>query len=184
MSQTNITNTSLAVGEPWSSSKSIAFNDAINDNDTRLTAVEGTTSRVQVMNDAVTGFIDQYTVAEIGSFQTFQAPINMTLTTFQFTITDNVDNANNADATIPAETTAAGVLELVLELYNNSTQTWSSILSVNPRIDVGLSGRGTQSNNATFSTSAITLGQYIRIRPISFKDRQGSFHVQCTAEAT
>ena len=184
MSQTSITTTELGVGEPWSSSKTIAFNNAINDNDTRVTALEGSTSRVRVMNDAVTGFIDQYSVEEIGSFQTFQAPINITLTTFQFTITDNIDNPGNADATIPAETTTAGTLELVLELFDDTSGTWSSILSSNPTIISGVAGRGTQSNNATFSTANITTGQYIRIRPVSFKDRQGSFHIQCTAEAT
>ena len=184
MAQTGVTTANLAVGQPWTSARAIAFNNAINDNDTRLTAVEGTTARVQVMNDAVTGFIDQYEPIEIGSFQTFQAPVNMTLTTFQFTITDNISNPGNTDATIPAETTTAGTLELTLELFNDVTDTWASILLVNPTIPSGTAGRGTQSNNATFATSAITAGQYIRIRPVSFKDRQGSFHIQCTAEAS
>ena len=108
----------------------------------------------------------------------------MILTTFQFTITDNISNPGNADATLPAETTTAGTLELVLELFNDTTDTWSSILSVNPVIISGLAGRGTQSNNATFATSAISAGEYIRIRPLTFKDRQGSFHIQCTGEAS
>ena len=59
MSQTGISTENLAVGQPWSSSKANAFNNAINDNDTVLTALQGSTSRIQVMNDAVTGFIDQ-----------------------------------------------------------------------------------------------------------------------------
>ena len=184
MSQTGISTENLAVGQPWSSSKANAFNNAINDNDTVLTALQGSTSRIQVMNDAVTGFIDQYQPAEIGSFQTFQAPVDMILTTFQFTITDNISNPGNADATLPAETTTAGTLELVLELFNDTTDTWSSILSANPVIISGLAGRGTQSNNATFATSAISAGEYIRIRPLTFKDRQGSFHIQCTGEAS
>ena len=183
MSQTNITDSSLDVGQPWSSSKAKAFNNSINDNDTRLTALEGTSSRIQVMNDAVVGFIDQYLVTEIGSFQTFEAPINLTLTTFQFTITDNVDNPGSANALIPAETSASGILELTLEKFNPITQTWASILSVNPVIANGVSGRGASSNNATFSNANVDTGEYIRIRPLNFKDKQGSFHVQCTAEA-
>ena len=184
MSQTGIMIGNLAVGEPWSSSKAVAFNSAINDNDERLTGLEGTTARIPVMNDAITGFIDQYAVGEIGSFQTFQAPVNMTLITFQFTITDNVVNPSNANATLPAETTAAGTLELTLELFNDVSKEWSSIVAVNPVIISGFAGRGTQSNNATFATPNILAGQYIRIRPVTFKDRQGSFHIQCTGEAS
>ena len=183
MSQTNITDSSLDVGQPWTSFKSKSFNNAINDNDTRITALEGTSSRIRIMNDAITGFIDQYLVTEIGSFQTFEAPVNITLTTLQMTITDNVDNPNSTNATIPAETSTDGILEITLELFDASSQTWSSILSVNPFIANGIAGRGTSSNNATFSTADIDAGQYIRIRPLNFKDKQGSFHIQCTAEA-
>ena len=184
MAQTNVTDASLAVGQPWASSKALAFNAGINDNDTRLTALEGSSNRIRVMNDAVVGFIDQYSVTEIGSFQTFEAPVNMILTTLQMTITDNVNNPGNASLLIPAETSSSGILELTLELFNPATQTWTSILSVNPIIANGISGRGTTSNNATFSTANITAGQYIRIRPLNFKDKQGSFHIQCTAEAS
>ena len=183
MSQTTITDSSLDVGQPWSSLKAKAFNNSINDNDNRVTALEGTSSRIRIMNDAVVGFIDQYAVTEIGSFQTFEAPINMTLTTLQFTITDNVDNPGNTNLLIPAETSTSGILELTLELFNPVALTWGSILSVNPIIANGVAGRGTSSNNATFSTANIDAGQYIRIRPLNFKDKQGSFHVQCTAEA-
>lgn len=183
MSQTNISNLTLIVGNPWTSGTAIAINNAINDNDIRITALEGTSSRIRIMNDAITGFIDQYLVTEIGSFQTFEAPVNLTLTTLQMTITDNVINPDSANATIPAETSADGILEITLELFDDVNDSWSSILSVNPVIANGVAGRGTSSNNATFSTADIDAGDYIRIRPLNFKDKQGSFHIQCTAEA-
>ena len=183
MSNTGFTSTEFTVGNPIKSSTMNQFNTSINDNDARQSASEASLSRIQVMNDAVVGFIDQYLVTEIGSFQTFEAPVNMTLITFQFTITDNVDNPGNTNFLIPAETTTSGILELTLELFNDSNDTWNSIVSVNPTIANGTAGRGTSSNNATFSTADIDTGQLIRIRPLNFKDRQGSFHIQCTAQA-
>ena len=183
MSQTGFTSDTFSVGNSTKSSVFTQINQSINDNDTRISALEGTTSRIRVMNDAVIGFIDQYAVTEIGSLQTFEAPVNMSLTTFQFTITDNVDNPGSTNLLIPAETSLSGILELTLEKYNESTQTWSSILSINPIIANGTAGRGTSSNNATFADADVDTGEFIRIRPLNFKDKQGSFHIQCTAEA-
>ena len=183
MSNTGFTSAEFSVGNSIKSATLTTLNDAINDNDGRISATETSLSRIQVMNDAVVGFIDQYAVTEIGSFQTFEAPVNMTLTTFQFTITDNVDNPGNTNLLIPAETSTSGVLELTLEKFDDATDTWSSILSVNPVINNGTAGRGTSSNNATFSAADVDTGELIRIRPLNFKDKQGSFHIQCTAEA-
>ena len=182
MSETNINNNTLVVDASFPASTSVAFNDAINDNDSRLTSLESSSSRIVIANFAVIGFIGQYETSQVGSFITFEAPVDFTLTTFQFTITDNVDNPTNS-TNLPQETSDSGIMELALELYDTSGDEWNSILSVTPKIAMGTSDRGTTSNNATFSTSSISEGELIRVRPLQFKDTQGSFHILCLGEA-
>ena len=182
MSNTGLTNTTFGVGNPVTSVNSIAINNSINDNDSRLTALETVNARVIVADFAVVGFVSQYNTQEIGSFITFEAPISFNLTTFSFTITDNQDNPSNSPL-IPVRTSVNGILELTLEKFNTGTLTWSSILTINPIIGQGTNARGSSSNNATFSDNSVQLGELIRIRPLNFKDNQGSFHILCTGEA-
>ena len=182
MSNTTLTDATFAVGNPVTSANAIITNNAINDNDSRVTALETVNARVIVADFAVVGFVSQYNTQEIGSFITFEAPISFNLTTFSFTITDNQDNPSSSPL-IPARTSDNGILELTLEKFNTTTLTWSSILTVNPVIEQGTSERGSSSNNATFANNAVQLGELIRIRPLSFKDSQGSFHIICTGEA-
>ncbi|BAQ92897.1 hypothetical protein [uncultured Mediterranean phage uvMED] len=175
MANTNLNNSVFNTDNSVKSEHLQAINTAINTTDTELQAISAKQNRVSVFNFQVDGFIDNYAAAEIDSFGTHEAQLAFNLTNFTLTILDNSDSRR---------TSSAGTLEVKMELFNSSTQQWDTITSVNPSIGVGVSARGSTSNNATFSTASITTGQKLRIKPVSFKDTQGSFLINAYGEAT
>ena len=183
MSQTGFTDATFANGNSVKSSTDTQLNKSINDNDTRLMAIEGTEAVRVLMNSALTGFVNQYSPQEVISLRTIVVPVNMTLDTFVITITDNSTNASNANVNIPFETGSPGVLECTVERANTSTNAWESVTSQNAAIQDGISGRFTKSNNGIFSVANVDEGELLRVRTVSFKDQQGSFHVELRGEA-
>lgn len=146
------------------------------DHETRINSIEAGTSKVELFNFEVIGYINNYTALELTGIGTFRAPINLILTNAKLTLLNS--------ASCPVVSSANGVLAIDLQKSSDNGVTWTSILVQRPEIGDGVYATGSESGIFTFITNGEIVNQddLIRVNVYSKKDSQGSFLITVYGE--
>lgn len=161
----------ITVGEAIKKRLLTRVKDDLDDHETRINALEGGNTKIDIFNFGVSGYFTHYSTAELKGIGFYQAPSSVIITQAKITLISH--------SLSPAVSSSAGILEIDLERSVDGGLTWASILSVRPSIGAGVSADGSSSSLVSFITGGETLaaGDRLRVNVTSLKTTQGSFSV-------
>lgn len=169
----SIPETWLTVGAAIKKRLFTRIKDNLDDHETRLNAVEQGVNKVSIFNFEVTGYIGNYTAAELINIGTYIAPQDLIITEIKVVLLNS--------SSTPTVSSSSGSLSLDLQRSTDGGATWTSVLTALPTIGDEQYLSGEESGLVAFNTGGEILlaGQMLRVGVASKKDTQGSFQVLC-----